>query len=77
MWGEKNKLAVHVRTGIPVDFFAATEANWWNYLVCRTGGEQNNIAIASHLSAAAGSGTHTELASRAVARSLAKWRSAR
>lgn len=47
MWGEKNKLAVHVASGIPVDFFAATEANWFNYLVCRTGGAENNTAIAS------------------------------
>jgi len=36
-WGPKNKLAVHVASGIPVDLFSATEANWWNYLVCRTG----------------------------------------
>jgi DNA polymerase/3'-5' exonuclease PolX len=47
MWGEKNKLAVHVASGIPVDFFAATEANWFNYLVCRTGGAENNCQIAS------------------------------
>jgi DNA polymerase/3'-5' exonuclease PolX len=47
MWGEKNKLAVHVASGIPVDFFAATEANWFNYLVCRTGGAENNTLIAS------------------------------
>ena len=46
MWGEKNKLAVHVASGIPVDFFAATEANWFNYLVCRTGGAENNRQIA-------------------------------
>ena len=45
MWGEKNKLAVHVSSGIPVDFFAATEANWFNYLVCRTGGSENNVTI--------------------------------
>ena len=45
MWGAKNKLAVHVSSSIPVDLFAATEANWWNYLVCRTGNAQNNIAI--------------------------------
>jgi len=44
-WGAKNKLAVHVASGIPVDFFAATEANWWNYVVCRTGGARSNIAI--------------------------------
>ncbi|MBN2133635.1 MAG: hypothetical protein JW741_29305 [Sedimentisphaerales bacterium] len=36
-WGPKNKLAVHVASGIPVDLFTATEGNWWNYLVCRTG----------------------------------------
>lgn len=44
-WGEKNKLAVHVASGIPVDLFAATTGNWWNYVVCRTGGKQSNIAI--------------------------------
>lgn len=46
-WGEKNKLGVHVAIGIPVDFFAATEANWFNYLVCRTGGAKNNMQIAT------------------------------
>lgn len=46
MWGEKNKLAVHVASGIPVDFFATTEASWFNYLVCRTGGAENNRQIA-------------------------------
>ena len=45
MWGAKNKLAVHVASGIPVDLFAATEENWFNYLVCRTGGAENNVAI--------------------------------
>lgn len=44
-WGPKNKLAVHVASGIPVDLFATTEANWWNYVVCRTGGSRSNIAI--------------------------------
>lgn len=44
-WGAKNKLAVHVESGIPVDLFAATAANWWNYVVCRTGGSRSNIAI--------------------------------
>lgn len=47
VWGQKNKLAIHVASGIPVDFFAATEANWWNYLVCRTGGAASNMRIAS------------------------------
>lgn len=46
VWGEKNKFAYHVSTGIPIDFFSATEANWWNYLVCRTGGAENNVKIA-------------------------------
>lgn len=47
MWGEQNKLAVHVASGIPVDLFATTEASWFNYLVCRTGPGESNIAIAS------------------------------
>jgi len=46
MWGSKNKLARHA-CGIPVDFFSATPENWWNYLVCRTGGAQSNVAVAS------------------------------
>lgn len=47
MWGEKNKLAVHVASGIPVDFFATKEESWFNYLVCRTGGAENNRQIAT------------------------------
>lgn len=46
-WGPKNKHGVHVASGIPVDFFLARSSNWWNYLVCRTGGAQNNIEISS------------------------------
>lgn len=45
-WGPKNKLAVHEETGIPVDLFAATRENWWNYLVCRTGPAESNMQIA-------------------------------
>lgn len=45
-WGPKNKLAVHVRSGIPVDLFTATEENWFNYLVCRTGPKESNQRIA-------------------------------
>lgn len=45
-WGDKNKLAVH-RGGIPVDLFAATEATWFNYLVCRTGPLDSNKRIAT------------------------------
>lgn len=44
-WGEKNKLAVHARSGIPVDLFATTEDSWFNYLVCRTGPAELNVAI--------------------------------
>lgn len=47
MWGEKNKLAFHCASGVPVDFFAATAANWFNYLVCRTGGARSNTEIAA------------------------------
>lgn len=46
-FGEKNKLLVHVLSGIPVDLFAATPENWWNYLVCRTGGTGTNTLIAN------------------------------
>ena len=45
-WGPFNKLAVHA-SGVPVDFFAATEGNWWNQVVCRTGSAENNIRIAA------------------------------
>lgn len=45
MWGEKNKLARHAASGIPVDFFATTSECFWNYLVCRTGGARTNVAI--------------------------------
>jgi len=44
-WGPKNKLAIHSASGIPVDLFATTEACWWNSLVCRTGGKENNLLI--------------------------------
>lgn len=44
-WGPWNKYARHVASGIPVDFFTATQANWGNYLVCRTGGAATNKAI--------------------------------
>jgi len=45
VWGEKNKLARHCMSGIPVDLFSATDANWFNYLVCRTGGAENNVQV--------------------------------
>lgn len=47
IYGPKNKLMVHVATGLPVDLFATVEASWWNYLVCRTGPAESNTRIAS------------------------------
>lgn len=44
-WGEKNKLGIHVATGIPVDFFSTDAACWFNALVVRTGGRENNLLI--------------------------------
>lgn len=44
-WGEQNKLAFDVITGIPIDFFQCNKANWWTLLVCRTGSKENNEAI--------------------------------
>lgn len=46
-WGPKNKFAIHTASGIPVDLFTATAANWHNYLVCRTGSAENNLRIAT------------------------------
>jgi len=45
-FGPKNKLMRHVTTGLPVDLFEATPANWWNLLVCRTGPLESNVRIA-------------------------------
>lgn len=44
-WGKENKLAFCYRTQVPLDFFATTEQNWWNYMVCRTGPKDSNEAI--------------------------------
>ena len=49
-WGPNNKLAVHCASGIPVDLFTASEENWWNYVVCRTGPRASNIRIATEAS---------------------------
>ncbi len=46
-WGPKNKLGLHVGTNVPVDLFTTTAANWFNYLVCRTGSAENNIRISN------------------------------
>lgn len=45
-WGPANKFAVHVATGLPVDFFHTSLESWHNYMVCRTGPSDSNIAIA-------------------------------
>lgn len=44
-WGPKNKLAVHVASGIPVDLFSTTYDNWWTALVIRTGSKETNLAL--------------------------------
>ena len=44
-WGEKNKLAVHIASGIPIDFFATSSENWWVSLVIRTGSKENNLKL--------------------------------
>jgi len=36
-WGTKNKFAIHVATGIPVNLFATTASNMWVALAIRTG----------------------------------------
>ncbi|MDE2106676.1 MAG: hypothetical protein KGL39_56190 [Patescibacteria group bacterium] len=47
VWGEKNKLAIHISSSIPVDLFSTEPDFWFNYLVCRTGGAENNRQIAA------------------------------
>jgi DNA polymerase/3'-5' exonuclease PolX len=44
-YGALNKLMRHCASGIPVDIFAATLDNWFNYLVCRTGPAELNQRI--------------------------------
>jgi len=44
-WGERNKLAIHVPSGIPVDLFGTSEQNWWVSLVVRTGSEETNLRL--------------------------------
>lgn len=46
VFGQKNKLMVHVATGMPVDLFSTTEESWFNDLVCRTGPAESNTLIA-------------------------------
>lgn len=44
-WGETNRLAVHVGTGVPVDLFRTTEPHWFVSLVIRTGPAEHNIRM--------------------------------
>lgn len=44
-WGPLNKLAVHVASGIPVDFFSTSEENWYVSLVVRTGSRDTNLRL--------------------------------
>lgn len=44
-WGPSNKLALHAETMLPVDLFAARWETFANYLVCRTGPKESNMAI--------------------------------
>lgn len=44
-WGNSNKFAVHVPSGIPVDLFATTEPNWFVALVIRTGSRDTNLRL--------------------------------
>lgn len=44
-WGAKNRFAIHLATGIPIDLFATTEENWWVSLVIRTGGKETNLKL--------------------------------
>jgi DNA polymerase/3'-5' exonuclease PolX len=46
-FGKKTKLLIHLPSGIPVDIFACQTHEWFNCLVCRTGGKDTNIKIAA------------------------------
>lgn len=47
MFGKWVKLLRHVRTGIPIDFFACAADGWWTTLVSRTGGKVSNLELAT------------------------------
>jgi len=44
-WGAKNKLGIHVPSGIPVDLFATENENWFVSLVIRTGSKETNLKL--------------------------------
>lgn len=45
VWGQKNKLARHLASGIPVDFFSTTAENWHVATVIRTGSKETNLRL--------------------------------
>jgi len=47
VYGPKNKLMMHVPSGIGVDVFSTDERCWWVALVVRTGGATTNKRIAA------------------------------
>ncbi len=47
VYGPKNKLLVHIPSGIGVDIFSTTAECWWVALAIRTGPKESNIAIAT------------------------------
>ena len=50
-YGKWNKLMLHRSTGIPIDFFLSTEANWGRDMVIRTGPKLFNIKLMKALQA--------------------------
>lgn len=44
-YGPKNKLLIHMPSGIPVDIFTSTPENWGRDLVIRTGPAELNIRL--------------------------------
>lgn len=47
VYGPKNKLMLHVKSGFGIDIFSTTEACWPVSLVVRTGGKDTNMRIAT------------------------------
>ena len=46
VYGPKNKLLVHLPSGIGLDIFSTDAQCWWVALVIRTGPKESNVAIA-------------------------------
>ena len=44
-WGESNKLAIHVPSGIPVDLFRTCPEKWFVSLVVRTESKDTNLRL--------------------------------